>query len=1569
MMSIGNISSSSGYYENAPEKSYSLDEKLQSKFIGEGAKELGLYGKEVLPIEQQILMKGILPTGETKIRFEQSGRTGYDLTFSAPKSVSVLGLVVGDTRLIDAHKNAVEMTIKEIEKLASVRIKNNENYQINHTGNLVVALHTHDTSRALDPQLHTHALVFNMTKNNQGEYQSLSSDKANKTGFSEALFSNQVSFGVIYNQILKRSVEALGFETMVTGKNGLWEIQGVPTEEYSTRGKQIKAIGGDNATAKEKSLIALKTRPDKQPNIDRNELQQNWQKRLNDTGFNQEKFYQNLKPKSQSQTNQFESQIVNSEAVVKAILNLSGNKVQLGYQEIFNESLKYSSNSYNVVTEIKQGIEEAVKENIIIPTDKNQSLFVSSVNIEKEKEIIALSGNINSKTIKSEGDNFHYSDDKGINLFFNSSSPIGILTGKQNQSTVIKNLFELNRVAKINGLEPIIVTSSGKTQKNLASNDINNTLSFTKLDDASIRENTLLIVPQAEGLSLDRAKNILSIASEKQSKIVFLNSAGMTGQGNAIDVMKKNNINEFYFDQKLGHINIQIDTVANKKLRLEKMVNHYMNNKSHESSIITTDNKKDKAQLTTLIRHKLKETGEVEKTGITIKTLVPVYTTSITKSEISTYKKGMILETWRDKKVVQYEIVSLDKQRNLLYMKNGQQSEVLRLKDIDNKWNVFDTRDIEVSKGDKLISLGAMFNGKIKANNSLTVQKTNSNGFTVINESGQKFNFSNSNKAKMDYDYVSGFSQIGKKDGIVYLSLDIKSLNENSLNQAALLGSNIRLYSPMSLERTEQKIGQFTQIKTTIAQLKGDEYLDVNDAISGRKEKIFNEVEKAVNIGINISQGSNVFFSINNVVSEALKSNNKININEINTEIQKRIKTGDIIFLHNANGIGNSIGISKETFEQEKSIQTHILNGINNSEPLLTSEQLKKADLSHLTDGQQKATELILTSRDKFIGIQGLAGVGKTTQLKTVLAQIKEHQPEVEIIGLAPTHKAVFEMKQIGINAQTISSFLVDVKKEMQVNENLPLDGKIFLIDESSMIGNKNTAELYDIISRSSSRGIFSGDVKQLLSIDSGSSFALLQNNTSMKFAVMSEIVRQNEQLKPAVEALLNNQIKNALDIANQVDPNNISRDKPFVALNNVIDSQLVKQGGYESIVDYIAKDYSSRDQKARDNTLVVTQLNQDKNIINQAIHDELRKSGKIDKNETIVPILSNVNISEHELSRLDGYKGKEQHILSVDKEYYLIEGVNKDDNTLLLTHLDSSEKVLFSPSHLGNYSDIALYKQELITISEKDKLMITKTNENKGFIANSEWIVASINQSEISLVDKNGNHQSIDLKANDERHFNLGYATTDYGAQGASFDFVIAYNKSDANNASWRSFYVTITRGKEHVTFATDNLPEFLKNIEIVEDRFTATDLLNNNDAMKTMDYENTSKIENEIISTIAKIISDYSLEENIESIKNAININELSHLSLESIKDKILDELMLLSRHESEGNDISLVSHQIEQNEEKTLDEKKLDEKDVMAHEFIDKLKGDGVIASLQRDEMNINVEAVKDIGEKTL
>ena len=296
MLSIGALASAAqgaSYYER--DGYYAKDDpdhRAASAWAGRGAEELGLKGP-VDPDTFRAVLEGRVPDGsDTRLgRRGKDGeithRPGRDLTFSAPKSVSIAALVGGDDRIVEAHDRAVAATLGWIEKnAAETRMKDPETGTMARVGRqkVVAATFRHDTSRNLDPQLHSHAVLANMVQGEDGKWRSMAN---------EGLYARQKLIGMLYRNELAGGLGRLGYGIEKTHADGRFEIAGVSRdtiEAFSTRRAEIEAAmaernlgnSADNPRLAERA--ALMTRAAKR-DIDRGELRDVWQKQAADLGL------------------------------------------------------------------------------------------------------------------------------------------------------------------------------------------------------------------------------------------------------------------------------------------------------------------------------------------------------------------------------------------------------------------------------------------------------------------------------------------------------------------------------------------------------------------------------------------------------------------------------------------------------------------------------------------------------------------------------------------------------------------------------------------------------------------------------------------------------------------------------------------------------------------------------------------------------------------------------------------------------------------------------------------------------------------------------------------------------------------------------------------------------------------------------------------------------------------------------------------------------------------------------------------------------------------------------------
>ena len=302
--SIGVVASpaqGAAYYEK--DGYYAKDDPAHreaSRWAGKGAEALGLSGP-IDPDTFRRVLEGKVPDGPQLGRRGQDGkiqhRPGRDITLSAPKSVSLLAMVGGDDRIVDAHDQAVSRTLAWIEEHAvQTRVQDKATGAMVRTGGqkMVAATFRHDTSRNLDPQLHTHCVIANMVQGKEGKWRTMVND---------GLYREKMAIGAIYRAELAEGLRELGYGIDKTHPDGRFEIAGVPRdviEAFSTRRAEIEAAmaeRGLGTTAENPHLAAratLMTRAHKR-DVDKGVLRETWKLQASMLGFAGEAIHANAR--------------------------------------------------------------------------------------------------------------------------------------------------------------------------------------------------------------------------------------------------------------------------------------------------------------------------------------------------------------------------------------------------------------------------------------------------------------------------------------------------------------------------------------------------------------------------------------------------------------------------------------------------------------------------------------------------------------------------------------------------------------------------------------------------------------------------------------------------------------------------------------------------------------------------------------------------------------------------------------------------------------------------------------------------------------------------------------------------------------------------------------------------------------------------------------------------------------------------------------------------------------------------------------------------------------------------
>ena len=262
---------------------------------------------------------------------------GMDLTFSMPKSASLLSLVGGDTRITQAHMGAVKTAMRWVEaNLAEGRQKIDGRAVPVRTGNLVYALFQHDTSRALDPQGHVHAVIANMTRMPDGNWRALHNGE---------IWRNNTVISSIYHAAFRDSLEKLGYTVQLQGKHGTFEIAGVPKnvrDAFSQRRADILAKATELGTATKQGLreITKRTRDDKIAVEDRGALTQEWKARAADLGFVPEKLIEQAKVSANKEDGLLERGVVAIEGGLKGARQFVLDSLQKPSDPLVDTALK-----------------------------------------------------------------------------------------------------------------------------------------------------------------------------------------------------------------------------------------------------------------------------------------------------------------------------------------------------------------------------------------------------------------------------------------------------------------------------------------------------------------------------------------------------------------------------------------------------------------------------------------------------------------------------------------------------------------------------------------------------------------------------------------------------------------------------------------------------------------------------------------------------------------------------------------------------------------------------------------------------------------------------------------------------------------------------------------------------------------------------------------------------------------------------------------------------------------------------------------------------------------------------
>ena len=517
----------------------------------------------------------------------------------------------------------------------------------------------------------------------------------------------------------------------------------------------------------------------------------------------------------------------------------------------------------------------------------------------------------------------------------------------------------------------------------------------------------------------------------------------------------------------------------------------------------------------------------------------------------------------------------------------------------------------------------------------------------------------------------------------------------------------------------------------------------------------------------------------------------------------------------------NGLLTTKEAIKKEKETIAMMKEGINKSDKIIPATALKSyIKTTDLNIGQQKAVELITTSKDRVVAIQGYAGTGKTHMLK-VVKKIADHK-KWKIIGMSASASAASTLqKSSGIESKTIHKFLFKYdgvihgrgtsqgRKAMKKE----LKNTLLVLDEASLA---STSQLHGLLKVSKAldvKVVLVGDKKQLGGVEAGKPFEQLQEY-GMQTAVMDKIQRQkNQVLKEAVYKTIDGKIQEALEKIGK----------------NIIEPTATNNSNKKIVLAKLAADkWLSLSVNERSKTLITAPSNEIRQEINQTIREYLKFENSIIGKDYKLEKFNNKGLTQAEKSFAGNYVvgdivrfNKDYKSLNIKRNEYL--EVKDVSNFQVITLAKENGKTIYwNPKKIaGNRKGaVEIYQKSYIDIAKGEQLQWSRNSSKFSSIINSQTFkVLDIDQNNktIKLELESGEKKEYSLNNKDLKHIDYSYSSTVHSAQGKTYNYVIGILESQHPNLTNQPmFYVTLSRAKIKAELITDNLKLLSQNLEL---------------------------------------------------------------------------------------------------------------------------------------------------------
>jgi conjugative relaxase-like TrwC/TraI family protein len=478
---------------------------------------------------------------------------------------------------------------------------------------------------------------------------------------------------------------------------------------------------------------------------------------------------------------------------------------------------------------------------------------------------------------------------------------------------------------------------------------------------------------------------------------------------------------------------------------------------------------------------------------------------------------------------------------------------------------------------------------------------------------------------------------------------------------------------------------------------------------------------------------------------------------------------------------------TREAIAEELATIKHMQQGQQITEPIMRQEDVAAhiRTRDFLNPAQQKAIQEVLTSQDRIHGLQGLAGSGKTATLETIREGAERNGYAVE--GFAPTSRAAGQLRDAGIQADTLQGFLVRGGVERSAGD--PNARHLYMLDESSLASTRQMQSFLEKIGLQD-RVLLVGDTRQHQGVDAGKPFEQMQE-AGMRTAQLDQIVRQKDpELLRAVEHLSRNETATGIQLLQQ-------------------QGRITEIPDHQQRIEAIAKDYVARPE----NTLIVSPDNASRRDINDAIRAELQSSGAVSKNNHPMTVLT----QRSELTSADRnwaalyqpadvlYYTRGSKELGIERgTYATVVSTDPKENQLTVKRQDG-QQVSYDPKRLHG---IAAYREISREFSEGDRIQFTVSKPDMDLKNRDLGTVERINGSSMTVRRDGDEARTLTFDTSEMRHFDHGYAVTSHSSQGLTTDRVLVNMDTTAHPEliNTRFAYVSVSRASQDARIYTND-------------------------------------------------------------------------------------------------------------------------------------------------------------------